>query len=139
VNPPGGPRRRPWKIAVFVAATLINAAFLPERLGRAILAVREFYGLDNHQRRLLLWGNFYREILGVENTIPKSATVWLVTRHPPWYVNYYLYPRAMYWVATRDSDLDRVRSEHPSDWVLLYSRLPGQPELRSFPPQRSPS
>jgi hypothetical protein len=81
---------------------------------------REVHGLENPQRRLRLWGEFYSEIMRVESQIPKTAVVRWQSKEFPWYSAYYLYPRLL----TPAGDPKKA-------WTLRYEVVSGRAHMEA--------
>ena len=70
-------------------------------------------GMDNHERRVRLWGDFYREILRMQSQIPRDALVRWESNEYPWYSAYYLYPRLL--TPAQNADPKKA-------WTLRYTK-----------------
>jgi hypothetical protein len=124
-----------WISILGTGACLINCFFLIPQCAKAFTSFHGAWGLTNLERRYLQKGEWYRVMLDIENTIPRAASIRLVSPAPPWYLSYYLYPRLLRSGSLRLEDQEKIRLQYPSDWVLVYSETP--PKVSIYPPERA--
>jgi hypothetical protein len=115
-------RPRPGIPALLLAAALAaNAAFLAHEGARTLKIARAALGRTNEQRRLLIYGGLYADIIRARREVPESATLWWVSPEYPWLVSYYLYPRVMRWGSPDRSARGEFGRRHAGDWIVGYA------------------
>jgi len=118
---------------ILLTLCLVNSFYLLQNFRKAAIGFWGIHGFSNVDRRLLQRGSWYQAVLAVQNQVPQNATLVLVSPAPPWYLAYYLYPRLLTQGSNILSDRQKVRKNHPRDWVLVYSE-DASPELTAYPP-----
>lgn len=116
-------RRTLARAALVVAA--VNGWFLLGHARRAWSVARQTAGISDDERRLMMWGPLYAQLLAARKHVPETATLWWVSPEYPWLVNYFLYPRTLRWGSRALSEARALHEAHPADWVVGYSEAPG--------------
>ena len=119
-------RQLPWAIPgmttlLLAAGLAVNAALLTRQIAPSLRIARVALGRTNEERRLLIYGRLYTDIIEARRKVPDTATLWWVSPEYPWLINYYLYPRVLRWGSPDSSARDEFRRRHPGDWIIGYT------------------
>ena len=121
--------------ALLLAALLAQTALLFRSSAWTVRVARRAAGMSLDQRRLMMFGGFYDDILRIRGRVPPGATLWVVSANFPLHVNYFLYPRTLRFGSNAPGDLEKLRALHPQDWTLTHqSGDPTEDRITVYPP-----
>src|SRR5882672_3987297 len=103
---------------VSAAGILVNTFYFFGNASAALAIYRLASGVPTEDRRMLYMPSLYRDVQRIERLVPENATLWYVAPFRPHVIAYFLYPRMIRWGSPNPSDLDKIRHDHPGDWVL---------------------
>jgi len=114
---------------------IMNSCLLGKQFLWSLSISRRVWHLSLSQKYELLYTPLYQDIKRIRELVPESATIWHVASDDPWHINYMLYPRVLRRGSHLREDIEKVRQEHPEDWVLTHeTNNPQRDHARVFPP-----